>query len=235
MTADELAEHLFDVANQLSRGAALVIDRDEKAQVAAIDLRAWRKAKASEAYASACVHLAAGMALLDERDWGSQYDLMFSLWLERAECEFLIGNFGTAEQLIGELLQRGASKVDLQAAMQVLSTLLGPAYFTDSHLFCLLACRMANISMQHGTCGASAHGCAYLGGILGPVFHRHSEGYRFGKLAWDLVEKHGFIAYQAKAYHSMGIVALWTQPLTTAIDFNRAAATVICVGAHWAR
>ena len=30
------------------------------------------------------------MALLDERDWGSQYELMFSLWLERAECEFLM-------------------------------------------------------------------------------------------------------------------------------------------------
>ena len=107
MTADELAEHLFDVANQLNRGAARLIDRDEKAQVATIDLRAGRKAKASAAYASACVYLAAGMALLDERDWGSQYELMFSLWLERAECEFLTGNFEKAEQLIVELLQRG--------------------------------------------------------------------------------------------------------------------------------
>jgi predicted ATPase len=79
MTADELAEHLFEVANQFNRGAALVIDRAEKAEVATIDLRAGRKAKASAAYASACVHLAAGMALLDKRDWGSQYHLMFSL------------------------------------------------------------------------------------------------------------------------------------------------------------
>ena len=36
--------------------------------------------------------LRAGMALLDESDWGSQYELMFSLWLERAECEFLTGH-----------------------------------------------------------------------------------------------------------------------------------------------
>jgi predicted ATPase/signal transduction histidine kinase len=296
MTADELAEHLFEVANQFSRGAARVIDRHEKAQVAMIDLRAGRKAKASAAYASASVHLAAGMALLDERDWGSHYDLMFSLRLERAECELLTGNFDTAEQLIGELLQRGTSKVDqavayhlkvllhtvksenaqavataltclhlfsidiparpseaqvqaeyemvwsnlagrpienlidlpimtdpvLQAAMQVLSTLLGPAYFTDLHLFSLLVCRMVNVSMQHGMCGASAHGCAYLGGLLGPLFHRYSEAYRFAKLACDLVEKHGFVAYRAKAYHAMAIVAVWTQ-IDTAIDFNRAA------------
>jgi predicted ATPase len=55
MTADQLAEHLFDVANQLNRGAERLIDRDERAQVATIDLRAGRKAKASAAYASARV------------------------------------------------------------------------------------------------------------------------------------------------------------------------------------
>ena len=64
-------------------------------------------------------YLAAGMALLDESDWGSQYELMFGLWLERAECEFLTGNFDKAEQLIAELLQRAASKVDQAAAYQL--------------------------------------------------------------------------------------------------------------------
>jgi PAS domain S-box-containing protein len=297
MTADELAEHLFDVANQFNRGATLLADRDEKAQVATIDLCAARKAKASTAYASACVHLAAGMALLDEKDWGSRYELTFSLWLERTECEFLTGNFDIAEQLIGELLQRAASKVDqaavyhlkvdfhviksekqqavasalaclclfgidlpahptweqvqaeyetvwqtlkgrpieslidlplmtdpeLQAAMQVFSVLTPAAYFTDFHFFCLFVCRMVRISMQNGISGASTHGYALLGFILGPVFHRYGEGYRFAKLACDLVEKHGFIAYQAKAYRVTTRVAFWTQPIATAIDFNRAA------------
>src|ERR1700687_1167552 len=111
---------------------------------------------------------------------------------------------------------------ELQAAMQVLSALLIPAYFTDIHLFCLLVCRMVNVSMQHGTSGPSAHAFGRLGTILGPVFHRYRDAHRFAKLACDLVEKHGFIAYQGKAYTSMGIVALWTQPITTAIDFIRA-------------
>ena len=51
MTADQLGDHLFDAANQFSRGASRLA-RDEKAQVATIDLRAGRKAKASAAYAS---------------------------------------------------------------------------------------------------------------------------------------------------------------------------------------
>jgi len=89
---------------------------DEKRQVATLDLRAGRKAKASAAYASAREYFSAGMALLDETYWGSQYELTFSLWLERAECEFLSGDFDKAEQLIMELLQRGTSKVDAAAA-----------------------------------------------------------------------------------------------------------------------
>jgi PAS domain S-box-containing protein len=297
MTTDELAEHLFDVANQFNRGGAHLLGRDEKAQVAEINLRAGRKAKASAAYASACTYFAAGMALLDGSDFGRHYKLTFSLWLELAECEFLTGNFDQAEQLIVELLERAASKVDeaavyhlnvqlhivkgeylqavasaltclrlfgidipahptweqvqseyetiwrnldgrpieslidlplmtdpeLLAAMRVLSAINPPAYFTDFNLCCLLRCRMANVSMQHGTSGASAYGYASFGFILGPVFHRYSDGYRFNKLACDFVEKHGFIAYQARMYVLMGGVALWTQPITTAIDFMRVA------------
>ena len=112
LTEDGLAEHLFDVASQLNRGAELLIDHDEKVQVAAIDLRAGRKAKESAAYASAREYFAAGAALLDEGDWSRTYELMFSLWLERAECELLTGHFDGAEQLIEQLLPRAASKVD---------------------------------------------------------------------------------------------------------------------------
>jgi predicted ATPase len=296
LSADGLAEHLFDVANQFNRGAALLVDRDEKADVATINLRAGRKAKASAAYASACLYFAAGMALLDETGWGSQYELMFSLWLERAECEFLTGDFDKAEELIGGLLQRVASKVDqaavyhlkvllhivksenpqavdsaltclrlfgidipahpswddvqaeygtvwqtlngrqieslidlplmtdpeLQAAMRVLSVLTPPAYFTDFRLWCLHLCRMVKVSMQHGTSGASAHAYGYWGVVLGLVFHRYRDAHRFAKLACDLVEKHGFIAYQAKVLYAMGTVAFWTQPIASAIGCMRA-------------
>jgi PAS domain S-box-containing protein len=297
LTAEEFGEHLFDVANQLNRGAAALVDRDEKAQVATIDLRAGRKAKASAAYASARAYFAAGMALLDESDWGSRYELVFSVWLERAECEFLSGDFDKAEPLIAELLQRAVSKVDqaavyhlkialhvmrsenaqavvgaltclrpfginlpahptweqvqaeyesvwrnldgrpiehlidmplitdpeMQAAMGLIAVLRDAAYVTDLHLYYLIMCRIVNVSMQHGTSGASTHGFASFGNILGPVFQRYSEGYRFTRLAYDLVEKHGFIAYRAKVHYMMGIVALWTQPIATAIDFTRSA------------
>jgi PAS domain S-box-containing protein len=119
MTADELAEHLFDIANHFNRGATLLGDRDEKAQVATIELRAGRKAKASTAYASACVYLVAGMALLDESDWGSHYDLTFSLWLERAECEYLTGQLASAEARLSLLSTRARTTIDSAAVTRV--------------------------------------------------------------------------------------------------------------------
>src|SRR3981189_776687 len=261
-----------------------------------INLRAGRKAKSSAAYVSALAYFSAGMVLLDERDWSSQYELTFSLWLERAQCEFLIGNFDRAEHLIAELLQRGGSKdgqaavshlkiqlhimksenheavtsaltclrlfgidlpahptqeqvqaeyetvwqtldmrpieslIDLplmtdpemQAAMQVLSVVGPPAYLTDFRLCCFTACCMVKVGMRHGTSGASALAFGYFGSFLGSVFHRYTDGYRFAKLACGLVEKHGFIAYQAKTYHTMGTVTPWTQPISSAIDLMRA-------------
>ena len=296
VTADELTELLFEVANQFNRGAALLDDRDEKMRVATINLRAGRKANASAAYASARAYLASGTALMDERDWSSQYELTFNLWLECAQCELLNGNFKNSEWLIAELLQRAASNVDqaavydlkvrlhtvqgeypqavdnaltclrlfgidlpahpsweevqaeyetiwrnlngrsieclidlplmtdceLQAAMQVFSILAQISWFTDFNLYCMLVCRMVNISMQHGMSGAAAHGYACLGSILGPTFHRYHEGYRLSRLACNLVEKHGFTAYQTKVYHDAALVSLWTQPIAGAIEFRRA-------------
>jgi PAS domain S-box-containing protein len=295
MKAHDLAEHLFDVANLLNRGAERLIDQDERVQVAMLDLQAGQKAKASAAYESARAYFAAGVALLDERHWGSAYDLMFSLSLERAECEYLNGNFDEAEELISELLERGASKIDkaaafrlkidlhvmkaeipegvesaleclrlfgidmlahptreqvdaeyekvwtnlgespieslidlppmtdpeMQAAMGVLSVLSPPAYFTDINLLRLHLCHMVNVSVKYGTTDASAQAYSRFGTTLGPALRRYIDGHRFGMLACNLVEKHGFLAYRAKAYISMEVIVLWTQPIGIALDYVR--------------
>src|SRR5258708_7634812 len=111
---------------------------------------------------------------------------------------------------------------ELQAAMQVLSALTPSAYFTDFLLYCLQVCRMVKVSMQHGMSGPSAHAYGSWGAVLALVFHRYRDAHRFAKLACDLVEKHGFIAFRAKVHYTMGMVAFWTQPIATAIDFMRA-------------
>jgi PAS domain S-box-containing protein len=297
MSADELSENIFDVVNQLNRGAALIYELNQKHCVAELNLRAGRKAKASTAYAAACTYLSAGMALVNREDWERRYGLAFSLWLLRAECEFLCGNFEDAASLISGLIERAVSKTDkaaayrlridlhimksayqeavgsaleclrlfgvempehptweqvhdeyervwwnlgarsieslidlppmtdpeIQAATRVLSGLYEVAFFTDKNLFLLSTCLIVNLSLKYGIIDASAHGYASFGNILGRAFHRYADAYRFGKLGVDLAEKHGFAAYKAKVYMNMAWVAIWTKPVTNALEFVRAA------------
>src|SRR4029077_5328741 len=66
-------------------------------------------------------------------------------------------------------------------------------------------------------------GYAGFGVILCLPFQRYGDGYRFAKLARDLVEKYGYTACKAKVYLSMEMVVLWTQPIDVGIDLIRTA------------
>jgi predicted ATPase/signal transduction histidine kinase/ActR/RegA family two-component response regulator len=296
-SAEKLEDAIFEIVNQLNRGAALITEQEEREQVAELNLVAGRRAKASTAYSSACAYLRTGMDLIGLEGFTSRYEIAFGLWLERAECEYLSGNFDDAERHISELLARGGSKIDkaaayrikidlhvmksentqaiesaleclrlfgiemsphptlsqveaeyetvwnalggrsieslidlplmtdpeMRAAMRVLSVLYAPALFTDINLVYLYLCHMVNVSLKYGTTDASTPGFAWFGVILGPVFHRYDDGYRFGRLACELVEKHRIVAYKAKTYFSMEMVSLWTQPPQTAIGHIRTA------------
>jgi len=121
---------------------------------------------------------------------------------------------------------------EMQVVMGMLSELCAPAAsasFTDSNLFCLLVCHMAIASFRYGLTHASVHAYADLALILGPVFNRYHEGYRFAKLARSLFDKYG--PNEAKAYVCMEQISLWTQPITTAIEFIRLAFRT-CVNNH---
>ncbi len=115
----EIAERIFDVVNQLNLGSELISDRGEQQRVAALNLQAAKKAKASTAYTSACRYLVAAMAALGQQGWLDCYELAFSIWFERAECEFLRSNFAETAQWIEELLLRAQSKVDRAQAFRL--------------------------------------------------------------------------------------------------------------------
>ena len=71
--------------------------RDEREQVAELNLIAGKRAKASTAYASALSYFIAGRGTAWRRTAGSAgYELSFELEFNRAECEFLTGAVGAA-------------------------------------------------------------------------------------------------------------------------------------------
>ena len=105
-------ELIFDIVNQLNRGAALITSRDERLQLVELNLLAGTRAKASTAYASALSYLVAGGALLPGDPWEGPHDLVFKLELNRGECEFLTGALAQAEQRLAALSARAATTVE---------------------------------------------------------------------------------------------------------------------------
>jgi PAS domain S-box-containing protein len=105
-------EAIFDIVNQLNRGAALITIPDERDQLAELNLIAGKRAKASTAYSTALTYLVAGTTQLIDHPWERRHDLIFALELNRAECEFLTGELSAAEERLTALSNRAATTVE---------------------------------------------------------------------------------------------------------------------------
>jgi PAS domain S-box-containing protein len=105
-------EAVFDIVGHLNRGAALITQREERNQLAELNLIAGKRAKGSTAYASALTYLIAGAAQLAEDRWERRHELTFALELNRAECEFLTGQSSVAEERLAALSTRATKTVE---------------------------------------------------------------------------------------------------------------------------
>jgi PAS domain S-box-containing protein len=114
-------EAIFDIVNQFNRGAALITSRDEREQVAELNLLAGKRATASAAYASALKYLVAGAALQPADAWERRHAMSFELELHRAECEFLTGALAVSEERLHRLSARAANTLEraLVASLRV--------------------------------------------------------------------------------------------------------------------
>ena len=278
---EAIEEHVFEIVSQLNRGADLIASSEERERVAELNLIAGQRAKASTAYVSALTYLAAGRALLPEDAWERRYQLIFTLELHRAECEFLTSALAEAEARLAELARRAASLPDLAAVtclrvdlfmtlgrsdravavgldyldrvgiawsahptkdevrqeyasmwlqlgdrpiealldlpvmadpvacatMDVLTSLVTPALFTDENLRCLVIGRMGNLSLEHGNGDVSCYAYTAVGNVLGPFFGNYKAGFRFGELGLDMVERRGAGRLKARVYLAFGNLA----------------------------
>jgi len=110
--ADKREEAIFEILNQLNRGAPLITQPEEREQLAELNLLGGKRAKGSTAYASALAYLIAGGELLKDDCWERRHELIFALELTRAECEFLTGQLSVAEERLAALSNRAATTVE---------------------------------------------------------------------------------------------------------------------------
>src|SRR6516162_4002229 len=101
---------------------------------------------------------------------------------------------------------------DILDVLDVLTEAVTLSMYFDEKLFSLVICHMVNLSLKHGNCDASCFAYVWFAVIAGPRFGKYKEGYRFGRLGYELVEKHGLVRYQARTYMSFGnMVIPWAR------------------------
>ncbi|MCE7987804.1 MAG: GAF domain-containing protein [Caldilinea sp. CFX5] len=105
-------EKLFEIVNQFNLGQALLGEPSARRELAHLNLLAGRKAKAAAAYKAALGYFQIGCTLLPKTIWRADYEFAFALTLERAEGEFLCGQFAEAEQTFQLLLAQAQSRLD---------------------------------------------------------------------------------------------------------------------------
>ncbi|MEG4344828.1 ATP-binding sensor histidine kinase [Microcoleus sp. A003_D6] len=111
-TEEELEEKVFNLVNHLNIGVELIDDLEQKVKLSNLNLIAGKKAKASTAYKTAATYFALGIKLLGIQAWENYYELTFTLYRERSECEYLAGNLEEAEELFKIALSNSKSAID---------------------------------------------------------------------------------------------------------------------------
>ena len=272
LSAVETGNRVFEIADHLNTGSALIVDQDEKNRLVMINLLAARKAKAANANASALEYSRQGLSLLEADCWETLYDSSFELYLVTADCEYMDGNLQTAEQLLDLLLAKAQglaelatihrrrialqttsgnlekaiacglegirlfgielsnlptrAEVDnayaeiwqilgdrpiedlincpamtdtkLQVIMDLLADIGTPAIFARQNLLHLSLAYMVRISIEQGITDASVWAFTWFGATLVQRdFGRHRDGYRFGKLAYDMMLSRNVVRYKA--------------------------------------
>ncbi|WP_437593732.1 AAA family ATPase [Sorangium sp. So ce1000] len=121
--AEDRDDALFDVVGHLNRGAALLRSQAERDEVAALNLRAGRKAKAAAAFQSAATLFAAGLSLLAPASWETRHELTYGLNFERAHIAYITGSFEDAERRLEELMDRARTGHETAAVVELVVAL----------------------------------------------------------------------------------------------------------------
>jgi PAS domain S-box-containing protein len=100
---------------------------------------------------------------------------------------------------------------DVLDMLDVFTEIVHPAMFFDENLSTLVVCRMVSLCLEHGNCDASCFGYVWFGMFAGPRFNNYKDGFRFGQLGYDLVEKRNLTRYQARTYTSFGTLTPWAK------------------------
>ena len=116
----ELDEQIFDIVNHYHQGVELLSDRNEKIQLAELNLAAGRKAKLSSAFSTAAEYFRRSVALLDDNKWDEHYELTLHVYNELIQACYLTIQNEEVRVLFDTILNHVKNNVDSTVAYKTL-------------------------------------------------------------------------------------------------------------------
>ncbi|MCV2514413.1 histidine kinase, partial [Leclercia pneumoniae] len=160
--------------------------------------------------------------------WLAVFGIHVSRYPDDAECDEAwhslcrrVGN--NPDRHFRGLARRDDDETD--AVMNLLNSASLFASFTHPRLHFLLLCRMMALTLDRGITGASTTAMAWFGVLIGQRYAEYRLGFQYGTLARELVNRHGYDAFEAKTLLALDQLSVWTQPLSYTIECAKACFT----------
>ncbi len=115
---DLVGRHLMDLAKHFNTAIDYIDDRDERHDIAALNLRAGRKAKEALAYDVATTLLRYAVQLLGDDAWDRAHTLSLAVYSELATCSYFAGDSAHAEALFDQCLKRATTGYEKAKTLQ---------------------------------------------------------------------------------------------------------------------
>ncbi|MBD2440366.1 ATP-binding sensor histidine kinase [Nostoc sp. FACHB-110] len=119
MSPDVREERIFELVNQLNYGIDLVVDQQERDDLAQLNLSAGRKARSATAFQAANEYARVGLRLLGAEAWQRQYQITLALHELAAEIAFLCSDFEQMQQRITAVIDCAKTPLEKVQVYQV--------------------------------------------------------------------------------------------------------------------
>jgi len=153
-----------------------------------------------------------------------------TVWSNRPTRDDVLREYERIWALLGSRQIEDLMDLPLVVDPEVLDTLdvfteiVTPSILFDEHLSTLVVCRLVTLSLEHGNSDAACFAYVWLAMFAGPRLGNYKDGFRFGQLGYDLVEKRGLIRYQARTWMSLGAMVMpWSQHVASGRELVRRA------------
>jgi PAS domain S-box-containing protein len=160
--------------------------------------------------------------------WLGIFGIQISRYPEDADCDEAWALFCNRTADAPQNLFAQLSLMDnpeTEAVMNLLYSASICASFICPRLHFLLLCRMMHLTLDHGITGASTTAMAWFGVLMGHRYAEYRLGFQYGTLARELVNRHGYDAFEAKTLLPLDQLSVWTQPLSFTIECAKACFT----------